>query len=101
MRKLTLLCVTAALLPAAMAVAQQTAGVEAKRTPVAGAQPLPNQSDLKPDTSIRGPVLEFDWPALQIGAGTYEDGPSDGSRHAERHHMVHFDMADARAPEIG
>lgn len=76
MRKLTLLCVTAALIPAAMAVAQQSGGVEAKRAPVPGAQPLPDQSELKPDTSIRGPVLEFDWPALQIGAGTYEDGPT-------------------------
>jgi len=35
-----------------------------------------DQSGLVPDTKIHGPTLEFDWPALQIGIGSYEEGPT-------------------------
>jgi L-aminopeptidase/D-esterase-like protein len=34
------------------------------------------QDHLKTDTEIRGPVLQFDWPAIQIGIGSYEEGPT-------------------------
>jgi L-aminopeptidase/D-esterase-like protein len=34
------------------------------------------QDHLKADTEIRGPVLQFDWPAIQIGIGSYEEGPT-------------------------
>ncbi|HEY4783971.1 MAG TPA: P1 family peptidase [Chthoniobacterales bacterium] len=34
------------------------------------------QDHLKADTEIRGPVLQFDWPAIQIGVGSYEEGPT-------------------------
>jgi L-aminopeptidase/D-esterase-like protein len=34
------------------------------------------QDGLKPDTEISGPTLAFDWPAVQIGIGSYEEGPT-------------------------
>jgi L-aminopeptidase/D-esterase-like protein len=34
------------------------------------------QDGLAPDTDIHGPVLQFDWPDIQVGAGTYEEGPT-------------------------
>jgi L-aminopeptidase/D-esterase-like protein len=34
------------------------------------------QSDLKASTNIHGRVLQFDWPAIQIGVGSYEEGPT-------------------------
>jgi len=34
------------------------------------------QDELKPDTDIHGPVLQFDWPVIQIGVGSYEEGPT-------------------------
>jgi L-aminopeptidase/D-esterase-like protein len=34
------------------------------------------QDHLKTDTEIRGPVLQLDWPAIQIGIGSYEEGPT-------------------------
>jgi L-aminopeptidase/D-esterase-like protein len=34
------------------------------------------QDDLKPNTAINGRTLAFDWPALHIGVGTYEEGPT-------------------------
>jgi L-aminopeptidase/D-esterase-like protein len=34
------------------------------------------QDHLKADTEIRGPVLQFDWPAIEIGIGSYEEGPT-------------------------
>jgi L-aminopeptidase/D-esterase-like protein len=37
---------------------------------------LAAQDDLVPNTSATGPALTFDWPALQIGVGTYEQGPT-------------------------
>jgi len=35
-----------------------------------------DQADLVPDTAIHGPTVEFDWSALQIGVGSYEEGPT-------------------------
>src|SRR5258708_30757126 len=35
-----------------------------------------DQSSLVPNTGINGPVLTFDWPAIEIGVGSYEDGPT-------------------------
>ncbi|HET9373841.1 MAG TPA: P1 family peptidase [Chthoniobacterales bacterium] len=35
-----------------------------------------SQDHLKADTEIHGPVLEFDWRAIQIGIGSYEEGPT-------------------------
>ena len=34
------------------------------------------QDHLKADTEFREPVLQFDWPAIQIGIGSYEEGPT-------------------------
>jgi L-aminopeptidase/D-esterase-like protein len=34
------------------------------------------QDGLVADTDIHGPVLQFDWPDLQIGVGSYEEGPT-------------------------
>jgi L-aminopeptidase/D-esterase-like protein len=34
------------------------------------------QDHLKADTEIHGPVLQFDWPAIQVGIGSYEEGPT-------------------------
>ncbi len=35
-----------------------------------------SQNHLKTDTAIHGSVLQFDWPAIQIGIGSYEEGPT-------------------------
>jgi len=35
-----------------------------------------DQSDLVPDTDSHAPVLTFDWPAIEVGIGSYEDGPT-------------------------
>jgi L-aminopeptidase/D-esterase-like protein len=35
-----------------------------------------DQSVLNANTSIRGPALTFDWPAVEIGVGAYEEGPT-------------------------
>jgi L-aminopeptidase/D-esterase-like protein len=34
------------------------------------------QDHLKINTDIHEPVLRFDWPAIQIGVGSYEEGPT-------------------------
>jgi L-aminopeptidase/D-esterase-like protein len=34
------------------------------------------QDNLNADTDIHGRVVEFDWPAIQIGVGSYEEGPT-------------------------
>src|SRR5437763_1535869 len=34
------------------------------------------QDQLVAMTAINGPVLTFDWPAVQIGIGSYEEGPT-------------------------
>ena len=35
-----------------------------------------DQTALVPTTSINGPILTFDWPAIEVGIGSYEDGPT-------------------------
>jgi L-aminopeptidase/D-esterase-like protein len=35
-----------------------------------------DQGNLVPNTGITGPVLKFDWPAVEIGVGSYEEGPT-------------------------
>lgn len=35
-----------------------------------------DQSTLVPHTQIQGPTLVFDWPAVEIGIGSYEEGPT-------------------------
>jgi L-aminopeptidase/D-esterase-like protein len=35
-----------------------------------------DQASLVPVTSITGPVLTFDWPAIEVGVGSYEEGPT-------------------------
>jgi hypothetical protein len=35
-----------------------------------------DQSNLVPNTEISGPALTFDWPAIEIGVGSYEEGPT-------------------------
>jgi L-aminopeptidase/D-esterase-like protein len=35
-----------------------------------------DQANLVPTTGINGPVLTFDWPAIEIGVGSYEEGPT-------------------------
>lgn len=35
-----------------------------------------DQSSLVAHTDIAGPVLTFDWPAIEVGVGSYEDGPT-------------------------
>jgi L-aminopeptidase/D-esterase-like protein len=37
---------------------------------------LADQSPLVAKTDVEGPVLTFDWPALEIGVGSYEAGPT-------------------------
>lgn len=35
-----------------------------------------DQGVLEANTKIHGPTLNFDWPAIQIGVGSYEEGPT-------------------------
>ncbi len=35
-----------------------------------------DQSNLVANTKISGPVLTFDWPAIEVGVGSYEEGPT-------------------------
>lgn len=35
-----------------------------------------DQASLVANTTISGPTLTFDWPALEIGVGSYEEGPT-------------------------
>jgi len=35
-----------------------------------------DQNALVPDTSINGPAVTFDWPAIEVGVGSYEKGPT-------------------------
>jgi L-aminopeptidase/D-esterase-like protein len=35
-----------------------------------------DQSNLVPNTEVNGPALTFDWPAIEIGVGSYEEGPT-------------------------
>jgi L-aminopeptidase/D-esterase-like protein len=35
-----------------------------------------DQSSLVPNTRIDGPALNFDWPVIEVGVGSYEEGPT-------------------------
>ena len=35
-----------------------------------------DQSGLVANTNVDGPVLSFDWPAIEVGIGSYEEGPT-------------------------
>jgi 6-aminohexanoate-oligomer endohydrolase len=35
-----------------------------------------DQSSLVANTAIDGPALTFDWPAIEVGVGSYEEGPT-------------------------
>ena len=35
-----------------------------------------DQSNLVPKTTIDGPALHFDWPVIEVGIGSYEEGPT-------------------------
>jgi L-aminopeptidase/D-esterase-like protein len=35
-----------------------------------------DQSNLVPNTEVDGPTLTFDWPAIEVGVGSYEEGPT-------------------------
>ena len=35
-----------------------------------------DQNGLVANTAIDGPVLTFDWPAIEVGVGSYEEGPT-------------------------
>ena len=41
-----------------------------------GAASAADQASLVPNTAIDGAVLTFDWPAIEIGVGSYEEGPT-------------------------
>jgi len=41
-------------------------------TATAGAE----QGNLVPNTAAGGPTLTFDWPAIEVGIGSYEEGPT-------------------------
>jgi L-aminopeptidase/D-esterase-like protein len=58
------------LLPASVAI---TAGVAALCGGVAAAA---DQNSLVANTAIDGPALTFDWPAIEVGVGSYEEGPT-------------------------
>lgn len=48
------------------------AAVTALWTPATAA----DQSELVPDTTIHGRTLDFDWPDIEVGIGSYEAGPT-------------------------
>jgi len=53
-------------------IAAATAGVILGGSVAANA----DQDGLVPNTSINGPTLTFDWPAIEVGVGSYEEGPT-------------------------
>lgn len=64
------------LVPAAVVV---MAGVAALCGGVASAA---DQNSFVANTAIDGPVLTFDWPAIEVGVGSYESIQGAGSRKA-------------------
>jgi 6-aminohexanoate-oligomer endohydrolase len=54
---------------------------------------LADQSSLTASTNVDGPVLAFDWPALEIGIGSYEAGPTGVT-------VVHFKNRAAVAVDV-
>jgi L-aminopeptidase/D-esterase-like protein len=69
-RRTTIMAVKKSLVPASVAI---MAGVAALCGGVAIAA---DQNGLVANTAIDGPVLTFDWPAIEVGIGSYEEGPT-------------------------
>jgi L-aminopeptidase/D-esterase-like protein len=65
-----LMAMKKSLLPASLAI---MAGVAALCGGVASAA---DQNSLVANTAIDGPALTFDWPAIEVGIGSYEEGPT-------------------------
>jgi L-aminopeptidase/D-esterase-like protein len=57
------------LVPASVAI---IAGLAA----LCGGVATADQNGLVANTAIDGPVLTFDWPAIEVGIGSYEEGPT-------------------------
>src|SRR5207253_4599419 len=45
-------------------------------TALSGGIAAADQAGLVANTGIDGPVLTFDWPAIEVGIGSYEEGPT-------------------------
>jgi L-aminopeptidase/D-esterase-like protein len=43
---------------------------------IGGVATAADQNNLVPNTGIDGPVLTIDWPAIEVGVGSYEEGPT-------------------------
>jgi L-aminopeptidase/D-esterase-like protein len=52
-----------------------------------------DQSNLVPNTEIDGHALTFDWPAIEIGVGSYEEGPTGLT-------IIHFPKRAAVAVDV-
>jgi L-aminopeptidase/D-esterase-like protein len=52
-----------------------------------------DQSLLEVNTDIKGPTLDFDWPAIQIGVGSYENGPTGLT-------IIHFKSRASAAVDV-
>lgn len=44
---------------------------------------MSDQSNLEPDTSVDGRVLDFDFPSLEVGVAHYAEGPTGAT-------VIHF-----------
>src|SRR5947208_9342424 len=53
-----------------------SAAVAAFIAALGGVAAAADQSGLVANTGIDGPVLTFDWPAIEVGIGSYEAGPT-------------------------
>jgi len=69
-RRIDLMPMKKSLMPASVAI---IAGVAAL---CSGAAIAADQNSLVANTAIDGPVLRFDWPAIEVGVGSYEEGPT-------------------------
>jgi L-aminopeptidase/D-esterase-like protein len=58
------------LLPASVAIMTSVVAL------CGGIASAADQNSLVANTAIDGPVLRFDWPAIEIGVGSYEEGPT-------------------------
>jgi L-aminopeptidase/D-esterase-like protein len=52
-----------------------------------------DQNDLVPNTALNGPTLKFDWPAIEVGVGSYEEGPTGVT-------IVHFPKRASVAVDV-
>lgn len=51
-------------------------GSQAQEEPAVPREPIEHQQGQVPDTTVRGPVLEVDFPGLSIGIAEYPEGPT-------------------------